>query len=425
VPVWTRLPPAGARYGWRALERALRSANARGELVDALSSRLADRPVTLHRSGREALRVGFEALARRSGRREIAVSAYTCYSVPAAAIAAGLAVRLVDTNAAGQIDVGSLARTDLAGCAALVVSNLFGVAEPLAPIRAVVAGRNVALVDDAAQALGAVTGEGSVGARGDLGILSFGRAKPLSGLGGGAIVWPSREAGERAHGAPDRCAGGASGLGPVLDSEDEDGGEVVGEGHDDVGAGDGAEGHPGLAMLIRGEAWNLALSPAVFRLLAAVPGLGIGETHFDPEFRRGAMPRDAIALARAALLDFDRELQDRCQRARALARAVRARTRFTPLLAGPPEAGVHPRLGVVAPDSDARDEALRRLRPAGVTAMYPASLDRVPALRPRLIGSLEMPGARDFAARLLTLPTHAGVSAGWQERILSTLERCA
>ncbi len=38
--------------------------------------------------------------------------------------------------------------------------------------------------------------------------------------------------------------------------------------------------------MARALAYDLARQPAVFRWLAAIPSLGIGETHFDPEFRR-------------------------------------------------------------------------------------------------------------------------------------------
>jgi dTDP-4-amino-4,6-dideoxygalactose transaminase len=397
-----RLPPAGTAYPMPQWRAALRPGGARAELIAGLSDRLEQRPLTLHRSGREALRVAFEALARADGRGEIAVPAYTCYSVPAAAVAAGLAVRLIDTDDMGRIDPASLAQADLRDCAALVVGNLFGVPEPLASIRPLLRQRGVALVDDAAQGLGAFDDEGPVGARGDIGILSFGRGKPLSGLGGGAIVWPRAES-SRGLAASDtlRKPGAAS------------------EGAAEAGSRGAA------ALLLRIATWNLALRPSVFRLLAEIPGLGIGETHFDPDFAQGAMTAEAASLARAALVDFERETRSRRERALELAGALRARTRFTPLLATPAEAGVYPRLGVLAPDPEARREGLARLRLAGVTGMYPSSLDAVPALRPRKVGPIDTPGARAFAARVLTLPTHAGVSPAWRERIVSGLERCA
>ena len=38
---------------------------------------------------------------------------------------------------------------------------------------------------------------------------------------------------------------------------------------------------------------------------------------------------------------------------------------------------------------------------------------------------LALPGAREFSARLLTLPTHAGLDAARQERLLRALEALA
>ncbi|HJW13354.1 MAG TPA: universal stress protein, partial [Thermoanaerobaculia bacterium] len=99
------------------------------------------------------------------------------------------------------VDPKALDALPLERAAALVVANLFGVAEPVRALRERLAPAGVALIDDAAQSLGAHTPEGPVGARGDLGILSFGRGKPLGALGGGAIVWTS---GRRAESAPVR-----------------------------------------------------------------------------------------------------------------------------------------------------------------------------------------------------------------------------
>ena len=136
--------------------------------------------------------MAFSQLAALSDRDEIWVPGYTCFSIPAAAVAAGLRVRLVEIGLDGRIDPNALARMPLERAAALVVSNLFGVPEPVARLREITNSRGVALVDDAAQSLGARSAEGPVGTRGEVGILSFGRGKPLSALGGGALAWYRR-----------------------------------------------------------------------------------------------------------------------------------------------------------------------------------------------------------------------------------------
>jgi dTDP-4-amino-4,6-dideoxygalactose transaminase len=381
---WRRWPPAGGALPLAALAAALRTREPQRELLEGLGRRLRGAQLTLHASGREALRVGLAWLAKRRARDEVLVPAYTCYSVPAAAVAAGLRVRLVDVTLAGRIDPHGLESLPLERAAALVVSNLFGVPEPLAALRERLAGAGVALVDDAAQALGARHPEGPVGARGDLGILSFGRGKPLVALGGGGLVWPER---------------------PGLEAQP-------------------ARPRRGLA-LAKALAYDAALQPVLFRWLAAIPGLGIGETHFEPDFARGPIDGASLCLAAAALRDLERQGQERARRVAGLSAEISAHGAFSPLLADTGSSGVYPRLALVAPRAQARDAALAALRDAGASGMYPASLDQVPALRPHLAEGSPCPVAREFAARVLTLPTHRDLRGRERARLLETLGKLA
>jgi len=155
----------------------------RRELLD----RFAGRAVTLHCSGREALRVAFMELAASTHRREVAIPAYSCFSIPAAAVAAGLRIRLVDIEDSGQIARASLEGVPLEQVAAVVVTNLFGVPEPIANLAELAREAGAGVIDDAAQTLGGISKEGPVGARADIGILSFGRGKPVSALGGAPL----------------------------------------------------------------------------------------------------------------------------------------------------------------------------------------------------------------------------------------------
>jgi dTDP-4-amino-4,6-dideoxygalactose transaminase len=339
--------------------------------------------LSLHASGREALRVAFSHLAAQSGRDEIWVPGYTCFSIPAAAVAAGLRVRLVEIGLDGRIDLDALGRMPLERAAALVVSNLFGIPDPVATLRERLKARGVALVDDAAQSLGARSAEGPVGSRGEIGILSFGRGKPLSALGGGAVVWSGSD------GAADSTA---------------------------------RDVRP-LSALVRAAAFNLALLPAVFRWLAAIPALEIGETHYDPNFDRGGIDGASLCLAAAVLPEFETANRERAQRAAALAGRITAQTEFSPLVASGEDEAIYPRLGVVAPNAARRDEALRALTPIGATRMYPSALDAVDGLRPMLAAEPKTPVAREFAARILTLPTSPTLRGERLEFALRTLQR--
>lgn len=379
-----RLPPAGRRIGLAELAGLRERAAAPAALRAALSARLGAPSVSLHASGREALRVAFRTAAQRTGRREIVVPAYTCFSVAAAAVAAGLSVRLVDVGPEGGIDAEHLATLPLARAAAVVGCNLFGHAESLAPVAAAAREAGALLVDDAAQALGAASAEGPAGGRGDFGILSFGRGKPLSALGGGALLAKV----------------------PL-----------------ETPAPDPAEEGPWRAIL-EALAYDVALSPRVFGWLAAVPALGIGETPFDPFFPRLGLSRARAALALAALQRLDADAARRRAAARTLAERLGAETALRPLHAGHVDAGVHPRLACLAPSRAARAAALAALDAAGAgaSALYPSALNEIPGLAPHLAAAPgALPGAAALADRLLTLPTHGGLAGPRLEATLRAL----
>lgn len=387
-----RLPPGGSPISVAAMLAVLRESDPERALRQGLTELLPARWISLHRSGREALRVAFLHLAATTGRGEIIVPAYTCYSVPAAAVAAGLRVRLVDVNLRGQVDANSLRSLPLERAAALVVSNLFGVAEPLAAVIGTVRDDGVLVIDDAAQSLGSTSPEGPVGARGDVGLLSFGRGKPLSALGGGALVWKHR---------PESTSGDLE-LAVAKD--------------------------PGAPVqrvraVVRAAAYDLARVPAVLRILAAVPALGIGTTVYDPGFPNGPITGEAVALAAALLPQFETVNQARAQRAGTISKRLEAETTFQPLLSPADAIGIYPRLAVLAPDTVRRETALSRLGWLGVTAMYPNTLDRISALEPHLAGASSCPGAHSFCNRLLTVPTHTGFSDRHLDRLVGELQR--
>jgi dTDP-4-amino-4,6-dideoxygalactose transaminase len=371
VSRFRRSPPSGTPILVRELLHVLRERDPLAALEVGLQRLVPNRKIALYASGREALRVAFRELALRSGRNEVVIPAYCCFSVPAAAVAAGLRVRLVDVGDDAQIDLDQLGQLPLERAAAIVVCNLFGIPEQTRPIVDLARAAGAAVIDDAAQSLGGRSAEGPVGGRGVVGVLSFGRGKPLSALGGGALAWEGDTADAT---APDSFR-------PLR-----------------------------WRAIARALLHRVALSPFVFPWLAGVPQLGIGETVFDPEFTRGAIGGDSLVLAAALVSGVVPSGRKRAAAARELGKRVAGETGFRPLLAAPDCEGVYPRLALIAPDSVARERAILDLRElgSGASPMYPSALDEIEALRPHLAGGRGCENARDLSSRLLTIPLVEG-----------------
>jgi perosamine synthetase len=71
---------------------------------------------------------------------------------------------------------------------AVIVPHLFGNPADIVSIEEIARPKNIAVMDDAAQALGATIDGRAAGSFGDAGILSFGAEKICSGIGGGVAV---------------------------------------------------------------------------------------------------------------------------------------------------------------------------------------------------------------------------------------------
>jgi dTDP-4-amino-4,6-dideoxygalactose transaminase len=80
----------------------------------------------------------------------------------------------------------------------VIVVHLFGSPAPIDEIERLLDARGIALMDDAAQALGARVGDRIVGSFGACGIVSCGPGKPLAGAAGGMLVTNDRRLYERA-----------------------------------------------------------------------------------------------------------------------------------------------------------------------------------------------------------------------------------
>ena len=94
------LPSAGLPITPRQLLRVANEDDPARRLREGLADRLGVERVSLRASGRDALRTVLASASSHTGRDEIVIAAYTCFSVPAAAVACGLRVRIVDVDLA-------------------------------------------------------------------------------------------------------------------------------------------------------------------------------------------------------------------------------------------------------------------------------------------------------------------------------------
>ena len=309
---------------------------------------------------------------------EVILPAYGCPDLISAVVFAGAKPVLVDLEAdrpwmnLEQVSAHITPRT-----VAVIAASLCGIPGQLAALRQITEPSNVLLIEDSAQLFPGSITEASW--QGDLVVISFGRGKPVSLLGGGAVLFRDEM------------------LGNLLPAQSI------------PSAGMGQK----LAFRIKARLYNWLISPRSYWILKWFPFLHIGETHYkqldaigslDP-VRIGFLPvniarylehESAIQVAISGMVD---SLADDTIVNLPVACNVPVQQRLLryPLLVDPV----------------ARGRIVDCLCEAGMGAsvMYPGILPAIPGLEPLLAGQGPFPAANQFARQLLTLPTHAGVCA--------------
>lgn len=331
-------------------------------------------------SGRAAMTMVLSAVKEEAdpARREVIVPAYTCYSVPAAIIRAGLQPRLCDIDPvtlSPRLD--DLQRFDQRRVLALVSANLYGVPNDLGAIEAAAKGLGAFMLDDSAQSLGARIGGRAVGTFGDLGLYSFDKGKNITTLQGGALV---ARPGVLAH-AVERHYANLPSAG-FMDT---------------------------LILLAKLPVYAALLRPSLYGVVRKMPFLGLGRTVYEERY---PISRLSTMLGGLAARMFERlhELNKiRVRNATQLAAALSDVPGIRPIQLLEGAEPVYARLPLLVADTKQREALLAAFDQAGIgaTTSYPLALCDVPEVA-RVLPSEDknMSGARQVANSIVTLPTH-------------------
>lgn len=377
--VW--YPPAETRVRASALLGAFRRSES--GLAESLRVSLGSDFCVLGCSGRALMAGLFMALRRQDGgrREEVLIPGYTCYSLAASIVRAGLKIRAYDLDPHTlEPETDSVRESMGTGTLAVVVQHLFGIPTALKEVFAFACQADAWMIEDAAQGLGGSTMEGvQLGTQGDFGLFSFGRGKPLPLGCGGALVGRDEQV---MHDLP--LVGSARGYGCWL--------QVVSA--------------------------RIGATPLVYGLAEFLP-LGLGETRFDPHFRMGGLSPLMDRLGVRALPDLEELNAHRRKIAALYGCHLPAAWQVTAIQGGIP---VYTRFPVLIRNAVLSAD-LERL---GVRRMYPRAIVDEPAIKPFLVrGQGGTPGAARIADDLLTLPTHRGIDARVALTIIEKLGRCA
>ena len=313
---------------------------------------------------------------------EVLVPAYGCPDLVSAAIYAGARPILVDLEPDRPwMDLEQLHSNITDRTVAVVAASLFGIAERISQVRSIVDGSGVLLIEDSAQAFPSC--EDPDFWQGDLVVLSFGRGKPVSLLGGGAVLCRSPSFGD---------------LLPTPSGEQ----NAVGWTED-------------MYLRLKVAIYNRMISPRLYWLPQSLPFLHLGETRFHP-----LSEITAIDPVRKSILPSNIDAYQK--RDQAVQREITAMIREVdaaaigmidlPTVCEVPLERKLLRYPLMV-EISVRNQLFDRLMKAGLgpSRMYPAQLKNIPGVPGLFDGQGPFTAAESFAQRILTLPTHSGMGA--------------
>ena len=390
--------PAGAPIRLMDLTRAAGLAVAGGDVHEtlrrAICSRFGMRHSFLTSTGRAGMTLLLKAFRRLAppALDEVVLPSYTCYSVAASVLKAGLRPRLVDISPETlDYDRDRLVETDFTRVLAIVATNLYGLPNDLPWLNAFARRHGAFLVDDAAQCMGGAIGGRKSGTWGDAGLFSFDKGKNVSAIDGGVVITNSDS-------VADALAAELKDLhGPGL-------------------------GESSVAVM-KAVAYSVLLRPWLYWIPNRIPHLSLGKTVFTTKFPLDLPSRPLTALGVSMMPRLDEFTLARVSNAAALIESLQALRGVKPIAPIVGATPVYLRLPILLNDEAAKHRSIAMLSAAGIgaTGSYPESLADVAELRDRLAASTRVLGGRFVAKHLVTLPTHAFVGVDDLRRTVRAL----
>jgi dTDP-4-amino-4,6-dideoxygalactose transaminase len=163
-----------------------------GQLRSTVIERLGAEDAIICGSGSLAVEIALRACGVREG-DEVVIPTFCCTSVVPPILAIGARPVFADIGEELNITAETVEAALTKKTTAILVPHLFGNPADVNGIINLARRRNIRVIDDAAQALGATIEGRPVGSFGDAGILSFGSEKVCFGLGGGVVVLRQKE----------------------------------------------------------------------------------------------------------------------------------------------------------------------------------------------------------------------------------------
>jgi|TARA_B110000908_G_scaffold172548_1_gene240683 dTDP-4-amino-4,6-dideoxygalactose transaminase len=337
---------------------------------------------------------------------EVIVPGYACPDIISAAVYAGVTPVLVDLEAdRPYMSLPEIENAITDNTVAIIAINFLGIPERISAIRKSLGDSDIILIEDSAQWYPDTREEKTIPEpciskyyNGDMVILSFGKGKPVSLMGGGAVLIKH----------------------PKMIS--------LAEQINTTEKTNSQEQNNRTTITLKTQllliAYNTAISNYGYWLLELLPWIKLGETHYKPLDDIKLMDNNRLLL----LSGNQQHYQQRPTTAQQTLKNMLANPALK--LADLPEqcdTYQHQRLlryPILLPSSNARNKALKALEHTGCGAspLYPSILPNIADVSGHIRTTSYLKNATNFASRLITLPTHRGVSKSTVSTIQEALQ---
>lgn len=394
------LAPAGVQLTAKQLSRACAGlwadAHETGPSLPALAADLGAKHLFGLSSARAALSIALKTLHRIEPQRSIvAMPCYTCFSVAAAVVRAGLTIYPLEMIPETlDFDYREIEQLPSERLLCVITANLFGIVNDVYRISRIAQRKGAFVIDDASQSFRVSRDGKAYGTAADITILSLGRGKPLPAGEGGLLLTDSCKLAEAIRDEIEPLP--AYSLGRELE------------------------------LFLKVVLGSSFLSPNAYWLPNSMKFLKLGVTEFNPDFPVRRISRVARALFSSLSPSLPALNQSRSTKARELTAAVTQIPGFSIPRARPNCEPNYFRLPLLSNGGKARDHAVKTLWQAGIgaTAFYPSAICGITGIsRHMAVPDFHRPGAEEISRRLLTLPTHSFVQSHDVKRISDLLRQ--